>query len=101
MTEDLFTKDQTIIDKNNLNSNDEKNFSKEKNSDKNLTKKILKMSFEEAMTRLDNIVEILSSQKNNLEEMITLYEEANLLKEHCETRLNDAKMKIENINKNN
>lgn len=101
MTEDLFTKDQAIIDKNNLNSNDEKNFSKEKNSDKNLTKKILKMSFEEAMTRLDNIVEILSSQKNNLEEMITLYEEANLLKEHCETRLNDAKMKIENINKNN
>ena len=100
MTEDLFSKDQTTAEKNNSSFNEEKNLSKEKSSDKNLVKKIAKMSFEEAITRLDNIVEALSSQKNNLEEMITLYEEANLLKEHCETRLNDAKMKIENINKN-
>ena len=59
------------------------------------------MSFEEALQRLDKIVEILSSQKNNLEEMIQLYEEATILKEYCEKRLGDAKMKIENINKKN
>ena len=83
----------------NLEKNLEKN--SEKNSEKNLSKKIVKMSFEESMARLDKIVEILSSQKNNLEEMIQLYEEATILKEHCDKRLSDAKMKIEHINKKN
>ena len=83
----------------NLEKNSEKN--SEKNLDKNLSKKIVKMSFEESMARLDKIVEILSSQKNNLEEMIQLYEEATILKEHCDKRLSDAKMKIEHINKKN
>ena len=83
----------------NLEKNSEKN--SEKNLDKNLSKKIVKMTFEESMARLDKIVEILSSQKNNLEEMIQLYEEATILKEHCDKRLSDAKMKIEHINKKN
>lgn len=87
----------------NLEKTSEKNLEKnsEKNSEKNLSKKIVKMSFEESMARLDKIVEILSSQKNNLEEMIQLYEEATILKEHCDKRLSDAKMKIEHINKKN
>jgi exonuclease VII small subunit len=33
--------------------------------------------------------------------MIQLYEEATILKEHCDKRLGDAKMKIEQINKKN
>jgi len=87
----------------NLEKTSEKNLEKnsEKNSEKNFSKKIIKMSFEESMARLDKIVEILSSQKNNLEEMIQLYEEATILKEHCDKRLSDAKMKIEHINKKN
>jgi exodeoxyribonuclease VII small subunit len=87
----------------NLEKNSEKNLDKnlDKNSEKNFSKKIIKMSFEESMARLDKIVEILSSQKNNLEEMIQLYEEATILKEHCDKRLSDAKMKIEHINKKN
>jgi exodeoxyribonuclease VII small subunit len=87
----------------NLEKTSEKNLEKnsEKNSEKNFSKKIVKMSFEESMARLDKIVEILSSQKNNLEEMIQLYEEATILKEHCDKRLSDAKMKIEHINKKN
>ena len=55
------------------------------------------MSFEEALTRLEDIVEKLSSQKVNLDEMVKLHEEANLLKQHCSKRLQEAKMKIETI----
>jgi len=66
---------------------------------KNFEKKISKMTFEEAMTRLEEIVEILSSQKINLDSMIDLYEEGSALKEHCAARLEDAKMKIEVVGK--
>ena len=62
-----------------------------------LEKKIAKMSFEDAMTRLEEIVETLSSQKINLDSMIELHEEGTALKEHCAKRLEEAKMKIETI----
>jgi exodeoxyribonuclease VII small subunit len=64
---------------------------------KTFEKKLLKMTFEEAMERLEEIVEILSSQKINLDSMIELYEEGNALKEHCSKRLEEAKMKIETV----
>ena len=64
---------------------------------KSFEKKILKMSFEDAMMRLEEIVEILSSQKINLDSMIELHEEGTALKEHCAKRLEEAKMKIETI----
>jgi exodeoxyribonuclease VII small subunit len=66
---------------------------------KNFHEKISKMSFEEAMERLENIVETLSSQKVNLDAMVELYEEGNALKEYCAKRLDEAKMKIEVIGK--
>jgi exodeoxyribonuclease VII small subunit len=66
---------------------------------KNFEKKISKMTFEEAMMRLEEIVEILSSQKINLDSMIDLYEEGSVLREHCAARLEEAKMKIENVGK--
>ena len=49
--------------------------------------KITKMPFEDAMKRLEEIVEILSSEKINLEQMIELYEEGDLLKKQCTARL--------------
>ncbi len=64
---------------------------------KNSDKKIIKLSFEEAFARLEEIVQILSSQKVNLDKMIQLYEEGNSLKEHCAKKLEEAKMKIETI----
>lgn len=64
-----------------------------------LKKQITKMSFETAMTRLEEIVETLSSQKINLDSMISLHEEGTLLKESCEEKLAEAKMKIEVISK--
>ena len=66
-----------------------------KKSPKNLQDKITKMDFEPAMQRLEEIVETLSSEKINLDLMIELYEEGNLLKEHCNKRLEEAKMKID------
>ena len=66
---------------------------------KNSDKKISKLTFEEAMARLEEVVEILSSQKVNLDSMIELYEEGTALREHCAKRLSDAKMKIEVISK--
>ena len=55
------------------------------------------MSFEDAMKRLEQIADILSSEKINLDLMIELYEEGDLLKKHCSARLEDAKMKVEVI----
>lgn len=66
---------------------------------KNFEKKIAKMSFEEALARLEEIVETLSSQKINLDSMIDLHEEGSALKEHCAKRLDEAKMKIELVSK--
>ena len=66
-------------------------------SEKTVVKKINKMSFEDSMARLEEISQILSSQKINLDQMIELYEEGSALKEHCASRLEEAKMKIEKV----
>lgn len=64
-----------------------------------LKKQISKMSFESAISRLEEIVETLSSQRINLDSMISLHEEGVLLKEFCEQKLADAKLKIETVSK--
>ena len=64
-----------------------------------LENKIAKMPFEAAMARLDEVVEILSSEKINLDQMIDLYEEGDLLKKHCAARLGDAKMRVDMLAK--
>jgi exodeoxyribonuclease VII small subunit len=66
---------------------------------KNFEKKIAKMTFEEALIRLEEIVENLSSQKINLDSMVELYEEGNALRQHCSKKLEEAKMKIETVGK--
>ncbi len=66
---------------------------------KKTAKNISQLNFETAMIRLEEIVEILSSEKINLDSMIELYEEGVALKELCSARLEEAKMKIEVIEK--
>jgi len=66
---------------------------------KNIENKISKLSFESAMQRLEEIVEILSDQTIDLDKMIELYQEGDFLKKHCSARLEEAKMKIEVIEK--
>ena len=59
--------------------------------------KIAKMSFEDAMAALEQIVERLESGEAPLEESIALYERGEALRKHCETKLKDAELRVEKI----
>ncbi len=56
-----------------------------------------KLSFEEALAELETIVRDMESGKAPLEKSIQSYERGIALKKHCETKLNDARAKIEKI----
>lgn len=55
------------------------------------------LSFEDALQRLEQIVQKLESGQAPLEESIALYEEGARLKAHCETRLKAAQLRVEKI----
>jgi exodeoxyribonuclease VII small subunit len=55
------------------------------------------LSFEKALTDLEEIVRALESGKAPLEEAIQSYERGIALKNHCETKLQEARLKIEKI----
>jgi len=57
-------------------------------------------SFEEAMVRLEEILDKMNSGSVTLEESLALYEEADKLIELSSTRLADAEKKIEKLMKN-
>ncbi len=58
---------------------------------------VKKMSFEEAMTELDQVVARLESGAAPLEQSIDLYTRGTALKAHCESLLKNAQAKIEKI----
>lgn len=58
---------------------------------------IKKMSFEDALAELENLVNAIESGKVDLEESIQHYTRGSLLKDHCENKLKEAKLKIEEI----
>ncbi|MCA6226237.1 MAG: exodeoxyribonuclease VII small subunit, partial [Phenylobacterium sp.] len=58
---------------------------------------IAKLSFEQALAELERIVGQLETGQAPLEESIALYERGALLKAHCETRLEQARLKVEKI----
>ncbi len=60
-------------------------------------KPVEEMSFEEALRGLEEIVTRLERGDVPLDESISLYERGDLLKKHCEARLNAAQMRIEAI----
>jgi exodeoxyribonuclease VII small subunit len=55
------------------------------------------LSFEDALKRLETIVQRLESGDASLDESITLYTEGDALKMQCERRLKDAQARIEKI----
>ncbi|TNE61286.1 MAG: exodeoxyribonuclease VII small subunit [Alphaproteobacteria bacterium] len=55
------------------------------------------MSFEEAMSALEQVVARLESGNASLEQSIELYTRGTALKAHCEAKLKDAQAKIEKI----
>ncbi len=58
------------------------------------------MTFEKSFTRLEEILEKISSGKASLDESLKLYEEAEKLIASCGTRLQEAEEKIETLVKN-
>jgi exodeoxyribonuclease VII small subunit len=56
-----------------------------------------KLSFESALEELEGIVRSLESGKAPLDESIAAYERGVSLKNHCEKKLTEARLKIEKI----
>jgi len=56
-----------------------------------------KMSFEEAMAALEDVVRQLESGDVALEKSIELYERGALLKARCEAKLREAEAKVDKI----
>ena len=65
------------------------------NSDK--SPKISALSFEGALAELEDIVRRLEQGKSDLEDAIEAYERGAALKKHCETKLKEAKARVEKI----
>mgnify|MGYP001604926124 CR=1 FL=1 len=58
---------------------------------------IASMSFEQALAELQALVKQLEKGDNKLDEAIASYERGALLKQHCETKLREAQMKVDKI----
>ncbi|HEX2581749.1 MAG TPA: exodeoxyribonuclease VII small subunit [Dongiaceae bacterium] len=58
---------------------------------------ISRMSFDQALGELEELVKKLERGDAKLEEAILLYERGTALKAHCEAKLHDAQMKVEKI----
>lgn len=56
-------------------------------------------SFEDSFTRLEKILEKLESDDVTLEETIKMYEEGLMLTKFCYDKLNNAELRIKEINK--
>ena len=55
------------------------------------------LSFEQALAELETIVQKLESGQAPLEESIAMYERGAVLKAHCESRLEAARLRVEKI----
>ena len=55
------------------------------------------MSFEDAINELEKIVDELEGNEISLDEAVNAYERGSKLKNICQERLNEAKMKVEKI----
>ena len=58
---------------------------------------IAALSFEAALAELEQLVKQLEDGKAKLDEAIGAYERGSLLRRHCEAKLRDAQLKIEQI----
>lgn len=65
--------------------------------DQKSDKPIEKMSFEEALAALEDVVNRLEGGQVPLEQSIALYERGDALKKHCEAKLGEAELKVEKI----
>ena len=66
-------------------------------ADKNEDSAIAKLSFEEALAELEEIVGALEDGDSDLDKAIDAYERGTRLKKHCEAKLKEAKARIDKI----
>jgi exodeoxyribonuclease VII small subunit len=58
------------------------------------------LKFEEALKRLEEVVEKLEDESVTLEKSIELFEEGTKLSKYCSEILEQAEIRIENVNSN-
>ena len=56
-----------------------------------------KLTFEEAMQELEKLVDSLDKGDVSLDQAIAAYDRGTQLKDYCQKKLHDAKMKVETI----
>lgn len=61
------------------------------------TNSVTDLSFEQAMQELEVLVRRLEEGRLPLEEAIQAYERGTLLKNHCETKLQAAKLRVDQV----
>jgi len=66
-------------------------------SEENSPTDISQLSFEEALSELEDIVRELESGRGELDHAINAYSRGAALKKHCESKLRDAQAKIDKI----
>jgi exodeoxyribonuclease VII small subunit len=65
--------------------------------DTNILTEIAGLSFEDALSELEQIVRRLESGSGKLDEAIAAYERGALLKRHCEAKLREAQARVDKI----
>jgi len=63
----------------------------------NSSKSIEKMTFEDALSELTSLVKKLDSDQENLSDAIDAFERGIELKNYCEKKLHEARLKVEKI----
>lgn len=58
---------------------------------------VAKLSFEDALAKLEKIVRQLEEGKGGLDEAIKAYERGAALKRHCEAKLREAQLRVDKI----
>ena len=65
-----------------------------------MSENIDKLTFEQGIKKLENIISKLESEDTPLDQMISLYEEANRLTVICKKKLDDADQRMAKLVKN-
>ena len=68
-----------------------------KQSSKKTEKPVEELTYEEALTELENIVAALEGEQNQLDESIQLFERGQKLAAHCSVLLEAAELKVKQV----
>ena len=68
-----------------------------KQSSKKTEKPVEELTYEEALTELENIVAALEGEQNQLAESIQLFERGQKLAAHCSVLLEAAELKVKQV----